>query len=153
MSSFVTFKQWVSLLFYTMKPATVTVSVNSWLSWLWYRSSPLHCSPTHHFWWFQRFLFFSLCFNFVPGQGIKTLFPIFQFRFRFFFGGTLSNFSVPQFKKLTWWDVCNVEDNWQDHVSRDYRGVSLRYSTDKVFLCRSSEKFVIFRGRSTVIPS
>ncbi len=36
-----------------------------------------------------------------------------------------------------------VEDRWEDRVSRIYREVSLRRSTDKVFLRRSSEQFVM----------
>jgi hypothetical protein len=47
----------------------------------------------------------------------------------------------------------NVEDRLEDHVSVDYCGIYLWLSTERVFLRRSSEQFVMFGGRSTVIPS
>ncbi len=71
---------------------------------------------------------------------------------KIFFSGTWSENLCPEIKKT---DLVGgkVEDRCQDHVSQDYRGVSLWWSTDKVFLRRSSEQFVMFGGRSTALPS
>ena len=42
-----------------------------------------------------------------------------------------------------------MEGSLEDHVSLDYRGVSLRGSKEKVFLRGSSEQIVMFGGTST----